>query len=80
LDRLVPIPADRFHETIPTSVELCDNYLKALRSHVKGKDCRFCMRVHTLKGEEFCAKMKDISEQAWNVPDLGFREKFVGRI
>jgi hypothetical protein len=68
LDRLGPIPAGRFSETIPTSVQLYDKYLKALRSHVKGKDCRFCMKVHTLKGEEFCEKMKDISEQAWNVP------------
>jgi hypothetical protein len=59
---------DRFTETIPTSVQLCDKYLIALQSHVKEKDCNFCMKVHILEGEEFCAKMKDISEEAWNVP------------
>ena len=26
------------------------------------------MKVHVLEGEEFCAEMKDISAQAWNVP------------
>jgi hypothetical protein len=66
--RLDTILADRFSNSIPTSGQLCDRYLKALRSHVKGKDCRFCMKVHALKGEEFCAKMKNISAQAWSVP------------
>ena len=58
----------RFAETIPTSVQLRDKYLKALQSHVREKDCNFCMKVHTLEGETFCAEMKDISALAWNVP------------
>ena len=61
-------PEDRFTETIPTSDHLCDKYLKALQSHVEEDDCHVCMRVHTLEGEDFCAKMKEIAAQAWNVP------------
>jgi hypothetical protein len=60
-------PDGRFAEPIPTSVELCDKYLKALQSHVKEKDCNFCMKVHILEGETYCAKMKNISEEAWNI-------------
>ena len=62
------IVAKRFAETIPTSARICDKYLKALRNHVKKKDCSFCMKVHILEGGNFCAKMMDISERAWNVP------------
>jgi hypothetical protein len=59
---------ESFYETIPTSKELCDKYLKALQTHVKESDCYFCAKVHALEGEKFCAKMKDISEEARNVP------------
>jgi hypothetical protein len=62
------ISAGRFTETIPTSVQLRDKYLKALQSHVEEKDCHFCMKVHAMKGETLCAMMEDISTQAWNVP------------
>ena len=62
------ILAGRFTETIPTSVQLRDKYLKALQSHVEEKDCHFCMKVHAMKGETLCAMMEDISTQAWNVP------------
>ena len=68
LYRLGSRPVNRFSLTIPTSAELCDKYLKGLQSHVKEKDCLFCMKVHILEGESFCAKMRDISAQAWNVP------------
>jgi hypothetical protein len=57
-----------FTETIPTSEQVCDKYLKALQKHVKEDDCHFCMKVHILEGVKFCTKMKDISAQAWNVP------------
>ena len=69
-DKFGPTPTleDRFTETIPTSEQLCDKYLKAFRSHVEEHDCHFCMKVHVLEGEKFCAEMKDISAQAWNVP------------
>ena len=65
---LVPADRNRFSESIPTSPQLCDKYLKALQNHVKEKDCNFCMKVHILEGENFCAEMKYISAQAWNVP------------
>ena len=61
-------PVNRFSLTIPTSAELCDKYLKGLQGHVKEKDCLFCMKVHILEGKSFCAKIGDISAQAWNVP------------
>ncbi|KAH9986365.1 hypothetical protein BJV77DRAFT_1029196 [Russula vinacea] len=35
---------DRFTETIPTSEQLYDKYLKALQKHVKEDDCQFCMK------------------------------------
>jgi BTB/POZ domain len=73
-DRFGPIRMDRFTETIPTCVQLCDKYLKALRTHVKEDDCHFCMKTHILQGENFCKEMKDISAKAWNVPTLMSRE------
>ena len=66
---------DRFAETIPTSSQLCDKYLKALQSHVEEKNCHFCMKVHALEGEKYCAKMKDILAQAWNVSALPLEER-----
>ena len=64
----IPILGDRFTEIIPTSEQLYDKFLNAFQSHVEERDCHFCMEVHTLQGEAFCAEMKDISAQAWNVP------------
>jgi hypothetical protein len=49
--------------------------MKALQSHVKGKDCNFCMKVHILEGENYCEKLRDISTRAWNVPAPGEREE-----
>ena len=66
-----PILAARFTETIPTSAQLSDRYMKALQNHVEEKDCNFCMKVHILEGEKYCKKLKDISTQAWNVPAPG---------
>jgi BTB/POZ domain len=66
--RLKPADSGQFTETLPTSVELYDEYLKALQSHVKKNDCNFCMKVHILEGEKFYAEMKDVLAQAWNVP------------
>ena len=68
-----PEEAGRFTETIPTSTQLCDRYMKALQSHVKEKDCTFCMKVHILEGEKYCKKLGDISTQARNVPAPGER-------
>jgi hypothetical protein len=67
-DGFKPILDDSFTKTIPTSVQLYEKYLKSLQSHVKEKDCNFCTKAHTLEGETFCAKMKNISEEAWGVP------------
>jgi len=69
-NRLGLVLADTFTETIPTSVQLCHKYLEALQSHIKENGCEFCMKVHILEGETFCAKIKVISEEAWNVPTL----------
>ena len=66
--RVTPADSGKFHETIPTSVELYNEYLEALQFHVKEKDCNFCMKVHILEGENFYAKIKDVLTQAWNVP------------
>ena len=44
-----------------------EEYLKALRVHVSEKDCTFCMKTHTLKGEEFCAEIEDKLARAWDV-------------
>jgi len=65
-----PIQARKFSETIPTSAQLCDRYMKALQSHVKEKDCNFCMKVHTLEGEKYCDNLREISTPglAWNAP------------
>jgi hypothetical protein len=44
-----------------------EGYLKALRGHINAKDCSFCMKTHTLKGEEFCAEVEKKLAQAWDV-------------
>lgn len=61
----------RFTEAIPTSAQLRERYMRALRSHVRGKDCNFCMKVHILEGEKYCENLEDISTQARNVPIPG---------
>jgi hypothetical protein len=73
--QLEAMSEDKFAEAIPTSLQLCDKYLKALQSHVKEKNCHFCMKVHALEGEKYCAKIKDILEQAWNVSALPLEER-----
>ena len=62
-----PIPPCSFTETIPTSAKLGDRFMKCLQSHVKQKDCNFCMKVHILEGENYCENLRDIATQAWNV-------------
>jgi len=69
------IQAGRFTKTIPTSTQIRDKYMKALQSHVKEKDCNFCTKVHTLKGEAYCKKLGDIATQAWNVPAPTLEER-----
>jgi BTB/POZ domain-containing protein len=58
---------DRFAQTIPTAVELCNEYLNALQSHVKDKDCHFCLRVHALEGEKYCEELKKVSTEVWDI-------------
>ena len=65
---LGPELARRFTQTIPTSTQLCDRYMKALQSHVTEKDCKFCMKVHILEGEKYYENLRDISTQARNIP------------
>jgi hypothetical protein len=69
-----PMLARSFTKTIPTSAQLRDRYMKSLQNHVKKTDCKFCMNVHILEGEEYCKNLSDISTQAWNVPAPGERE------
>ena len=44
-----------------------EEYLKALRHHVSENDCTFCMKTHTLKGEEFYVEIENQLAQAWDV-------------
>ena len=44
-----------------------EKYLKALRNHVNHKDCSFCSKTHTLKGEEFCVEIENQMTQAWDI-------------
>ena len=57
-----------FYNTVPNSVEFQHKFLKALQHHINEKDCHFCLRTYTLKGEGYCAEMREIPEQAWNIP------------
>jgi hypothetical protein len=59
-----------FAETIPTTVQIRDEFLQALKQHVKENDCHFCLKVYMLKGKEYCSAMDDILEQARNLPLL----------
>jgi hypothetical protein len=52
-----------------------EEYLKTLRGHVSEKDCTFCAKSHTLKGEEFCAEIENKLAQAWDVK-YPFRTEF----
>ncbi|KAN0127780.1 hypothetical protein V8E53_014393 [Lactarius tabidus] len=45
-------------------------YLEALWDHVSENDCTFCMKVHTMKGEEFCAEIEKQITQVWNMKYL----------
>jgi hypothetical protein len=59
---------DNFTQAIPTSQKLCDEYLKALQSHIEKTDCEICMKAHVMEGETFRTKLKNVSTMAWDVP------------
>jgi hypothetical protein len=59
-----------FDETVLTSVQFRDEFLRALQGHINANDCHFCLRVYTMKGKAYCTKMCDIPEQARRVPLL----------
>ncbi|KAI0248055.1 hypothetical protein BJV78DRAFT_1285095 [Lactifluus subvellereus] len=42
-------------------------YLVALQAHIHSQDCRFCAKMHALKGETFCAEVENMLAQARNV-------------
>lgn len=44
-----------------------ERYLKALRNHISQEDCSFCMKTHTLKGEEFCVEIENQIAQVWDM-------------
>ena len=56
-----------FSAPLVTPSSFREEYLKALRVHVSEKDCTFCMKTHTLKGEQFCAAIEDKLARAWDV-------------
>jgi hypothetical protein len=59
-----------FCDAVPTSVQFREKFLNALQGHIDKKDCHFCSKVFSLKGEAYCAQMDDGLEQARNVPFL----------
>jgi hypothetical protein len=59
-----------FASPLVTPSSFREEYLTALRAHVSDKDCTFCMKTHTLKGEEFCAEIDVKLAQAWDVEYL----------
>ena len=56
-----------FTSPLVTPSSFREEYMKALHGHVSEKDCTFCMKTHTLKGEEFCAEIENELAQAWDV-------------
>ncbi|KAH9015130.1 hypothetical protein EDB83DRAFT_2271626 [Lactarius deliciosus] len=58
---------DSFTFALATPSSFREEYLAALRSHVSDNDCTFCMKTHTLKGEEFCKEIESKLVQAWDV-------------
>ena len=44
-----------------------EEYLVALQAHVRENNCSFCMKIHTLKGEEFCTEVEKKLAQAWDI-------------
>ncbi|KAF8269138.1 hypothetical protein EI94DRAFT_1829091 [Lactarius quietus] len=44
-----------------------NEYLVALQAHVREDDCSFCMKIHTLNGENFCTKVEKRLAQSWNI-------------
>ena len=59
-----------FASPLVTPSSFREEYSKALRAHVSEQDCTFCMKTHTLKGEEFCAEIEAKVAQAWDVEYL----------
>jgi hypothetical protein len=53
---------------IPTPSGFDQEYIAALRAHVKENDCHFCAKVHMLDGETFCSEVKKMLADARNVP------------
>ena len=58
---------DPFLFSLDTPSDFRKKYLTRLRGHVKSTGCTFCMKTHTLKGEEFCAEVEKKLAQAWDV-------------
>lgn len=58
---------DKSTHAIPTAQILDNEYLKALRNHIKETDCQFCKHTHIMQGDIFRARLKDISIKAWKV-------------
>ncbi len=61
-----------FYNAVPKYVQVYDNFLRALQKHVDESDCHFCLKVYTLKGEDYCKEMEQVLEQPRNVPPPSF--------
>jgi hypothetical protein len=59
---------NNFDETVPSSPQLRHEFLEDLQDHINQSDCHFCLKVYTLKGEEYCAEMCKQLELARNIP------------
>ena len=66
-----------FSSPLVTPSSFREGYLKALRDHVSDDDCSFCMKTHTLKGDEFGAEIENRLAQAWDV-QYSFRIELPG--
>ncbi|KAF8262667.1 hypothetical protein EI94DRAFT_1687838 [Lactarius quietus] len=50
-------------------------YLEALRSHAAGSGaCAFCLKIHTLKGEDYCVQLEQAITDAREKPSVACRE------
>ncbi|KAF8502673.1 hypothetical protein F5888DRAFT_1112100 [Russula emetica] len=63
-----PTAAGNNGDEISLFLGLCDEYLKALRTHIKQTTCQFCMKAHAMEGEMLRTNLKGVTKKAWSVP------------
>jgi hypothetical protein len=65
--KIVQRTSRMFTSPLVTPSSFREEYLEALRGHISESDCSFCMKTHTLKGEEFWGEVENQLAQAWEV-------------